>query len=52
MSKPTLTKEQARILIDIHEIDMLLDNVEEVELLEENNPELLEAYHALIKIAE
>ena len=47
-----LTKEQARELIDAHEIDSLFKNDEERELLQENNPELFSAYQALMKIAD
>ena len=47
----TLTQEQARMLCDAHEIFSLLGNDEEIELLEANNPELLEAYFALHRIA-
>ena len=47
----TLTQEQARMLCDAHEIFSLLGNDEEVELLEANNPEFLEAYFALHRIA-
>jgi len=46
-----LTQEQAALICDAHEIEQLLDNTEEVELLEENNPELLEAYMALHNMA-
>lgn len=46
-----LTQEQAQLLCDSHEIYSLLDNEEEVELLEIHNPELLEAYFALHRIA-
>lgn len=52
MSTRQLTKEQAQLLVDTHEIEMLMQNDEEVELLEEHNPELLEAYETLIEIAE
>ena len=46
-----LTKEQAQMLCDAHEVDSLLENEEEIELLEANNPELLEAYRALSRMA-
>ena len=49
--EPTLTREQAQALCDAHDVDALLDNEEEVELLEDNNPELLAAYEALRAIA-
>lgn len=44
-----MTKKQARLIIEAHEI--YLDDEEEVSLLEENNPELLEAYRALLVFA-
>lgn len=46
-----LTKTQAQEICDAHEIYELLDNKEEVELLEANNPGLLEAYYALHIVA-
>lgn len=46
-----LTAKQARLICDAHDIDALLDNDEEVFLLEENNPELLEAYVELQRSA-
>lgn len=44
-----LTKQQAQAIIDAHEINM--DEGEETEMLEENNPDLADAYRALIAIA-
>lgn len=49
--KPALTQEQAQLLVDAHEVAQLMDNEEEVELLKENNPEMLDAYRALLAIA-
>ena len=46
----TLTKEQAQNIVDAHFIN--LDDGEETEILEDNNPELVAAYRALLKIAE
>ena len=46
-----LTQEQAQLLCDAHEVYSLLENEEEIELLEVNNPELLEAYYALHRLA-
>jgi hypothetical protein len=46
-----LTQEQAAMLCDAHEVYALLENEEEIELLEDNNPELLEAYYALHRLA-
>lgn len=42
---------QAMQLAEAHEVEQLLSNEEEVELLEEHNPELLEAYRALWALA-
>ncbi len=44
------TKEHAQMIIDAHEINM--DEGEETEMLDENNPELAEAYRALLEFAE
>lgn len=44
-----LTKDQAQAIIDAHEINM--DDGEETEMLVENNPELADAYRALLAIA-
>lgn len=46
-----LTKKQAEIICEAHEIDTLLENEEEVELLKENNPELLDAYRELVRVS-
>ena len=46
----TLTKEQAQAIVDAHEIN--LDDGEETEMLEDNNPELADAYRALLAISE
>lgn len=46
-----LTKEQAQEIVSAHEIE-LLDGDEETELLEANNPELAEAYRALLAMAD
>ena len=48
----TLSAEQARLIMDAHEIESLLNNEEETELLEQNNPELLDAYLNLQGIAD
>ena len=45
-----LTPKQASILVDAHEIESLLENEEELELLEDYNPELVEAYRALVRM--
>lgn len=40
------TREQARLICEAHEIGETLDNEEEMECLEENNPDLMAAYQA------
>lgn len=47
-----MTKEQAQLLVETHEIDRLMENEEERELLRDNNPELFEAYEALLVLAD
>ncbi len=49
---PQLTRDDAQILCDRHEIHLLLDDEDEVEELEENNPDLLRAYEVLRAIAD
>jgi len=44
-----MTPEQAQAIINAHEINM--NDGEETELLEENNPELADAYRALLILA-
>ena len=46
-----LTKEQAQLICDAHDIDAMLDTGEEVDLLRAENPQLLDAYTALLQIA-
>lgn len=46
-----LTKEQAQILCEAYEVYSLLENKEDVELLRANDPQLLEAYYALHRVA-
>ena len=46
-----LTQEQAQLICESHEIPQIFENEEEYELLEENNPELLKAYRALVNFA-
>ena len=50
---PVLTKEQAELLCEMHDIHELFDDEEgeEATLLRKNNPELLEAYRVLYLIA-
>jgi hypothetical protein len=45
------TKQHAIQLCDCFEIDSCLNDDEEIAMLEENNPELLEAYKALYEFA-
>lgn len=50
--KTEITQKQAQLLIDNFNIGDLIDNDEDYcKLLKENNPELLEAYYALYRIA-
>ena len=49
--KIKLTQRQAQVLVDVHAIDEVLENEEERKLVEENNPELMEVYEVLMKIA-
>lgn len=49
---PQLTQEQAQMLCDAHDVHAMFNNEEEVELLEANNPQLLEAYECLRAIAD
>lgn len=46
-----LTRQQAKLIMEAHEIAATLDDAEERELLEGQNPELAEAYRALQRIA-
>jgi hypothetical protein len=48
----TLTQEQARLIMEAHDIEQMLDNEEEADLLEQNNPDLLHAYLNLQGIAD
>ena len=47
-----MSPEQAAELYFAHDVGLLLDNEEEIELLEQHNPLLLEAYRALAKFSE
>lgn len=47
-----MSAQHARDILDAHEIGSLLDNEEEVSLLREHNPDLLEAYLALRELAQ
>jgi hypothetical protein len=51
MNSIRLTPEEARMLIEIHEIDSFMADEEEVDCLEANNPQLLLAYRKLMQIA-
>lgn len=46
-----LQREDARRIVEAHEIDTLMQNEEESELLAQNNPGLFAAYVHLLKIA-
>lgn len=47
-----LSPEQAKLIVETHDILVLLDSEEETDLLEQNNPELLHAYLDLQAIAD
>lgn len=47
-----LSKNQAREIIYAHEIDAFFLSEEEIDVLKENNPKLLNAYVSLMFIAE
>lgn len=49
--QPTLTQDEAELICQAHALHHLLDDEEEVDLLEQNNPDLLTAYQALQAIA-
>lgn len=46
-----LTKDQAKLIMQAHDILTLLDDVEELFALEANNPKLADAYCALHRVA-
>jgi hypothetical protein len=46
-----LTSEQAQVIVEAHDILAMMENSEEAELLKENNPELYEAYEALLSLS-
>ena len=46
-----MNKQQAALIIEAHEIAQLFDNEEEMEMLRENNPDLLDAYEAFCNFA-
>lgn len=47
----SLTKEQALMIVEAHELQRMLGDDEERELLIENNPDLYEAYCELLELA-
>lgn len=47
----TLSAHEAQLIMEVHGIESLLDNEEETDLLEQQNPELLNAYLNLQGIA-
>ena len=47
-----MTRAQAAEIIEMHDIRLTIESEEEVELLSENNPSLLEAYIAFCRFAE
>jgi hypothetical protein len=46
-----LTPAEANLLCEAHEVHALLANSEELEILEDNNPDLLRAYEKLVAIS-
>jgi len=46
-----MTSRQADLILQELDIYSMLENTEEVDCLAENNPELLDAYKAMIKFA-
>lgn len=49
---PALSRDEAQALCDAFEIHTFFESDEEVDLLEENNPCLLQAYETLRAIAD
>lgn len=47
-TKITLNKAEVQLLVETHELDVLMDNEEEAELLEKHNPDLYDLYHKLV----
>jgi hypothetical protein len=47
-----MDKEQAREIVEAHEIEALMGNEEEVGMLKEQNAPLYEAYLALLELAD
>lgn len=45
------SKEQAKLIIEAHDINECIEDEEEVQCLEEHNPELLQAYYAILDFA-
>lgn len=48
----TISAHEAQLIMEVHGIEALLDNEEESDLLEQQNPELLNAYLNLQGIAD
>ncbi len=48
VSYALMTPDQAKLILEAHNITDLLDNPGEFELLQEQNPDLLDAYQALL----
>ena len=46
-----LTKEQAMMIVEAHEVASIIEDGEERDMLRENNPDLLDAYEALLRVA-
>jgi len=48
----TLSAHEAQLIMEVHGIDCMLESEEETDLLEQQNPELLNAYLNLQGIAD
>lgn len=49
---PRLTRDQAQLLCEAHDVHLLLDDEDEADRLEQHNPNLLHAYLTLQAIAD
>lgn len=52
MNEPTLSREDAQALCEALHLSVLFESEVEIDLLEETNPRLLQAYEALRAIAD
>ena len=47
-----MTPAEAKIIIEIHDIDKLMFDPEEIRIMNNHNPELLKAYKSLFELSE